>query len=121
MKQVIQKNVCGLPGGRKSLNGTYQSTVCGETWAWTSSSKGACKGHQQNLYTLLLNGTTTKQVVKQMDFLIRHWSNSKNQVVTRYLDIKFFGRAKAEDFCNKTTDAIQENWLDLKLLLKYMN
>ena len=43
----------------------------------------------ENIYTLLLDEITTKQVVKQMDFLMHHWSNSKNQVVTRYLDSKF--------------------------------
>lgn len=68
---------------------------------------------------LLLDEATTKQVVKQMDFLIHHWSNSENHVATRYLDSKLFVHAKAEYLCNKIIDVMQENRLDLKLLLIY--
>ena len=38
-----------------------------------------------SLFTLLLDETTTKQCVKQMDYLIRYWSVKENEVVTRYL------------------------------------
>ena len=47
-----------------------------------------------NMVTLMLD-ETTKQVVKQMDFLVRYWSETDQSVVTRYLDSRFFGHAKA--------------------------
>ena len=60
--------------------------------------------------------TTTKQVVKQMDFLVRYLSNTEECVVTRYLDSKFFGHAKAADLCDKSFDVLQSNGLEIKLL-----
>ena len=44
--KLFKKNVWGLPCSSKIFNGTYQGIVCNETWVWTSSSKGACKGDQ---------------------------------------------------------------------------
>ena len=84
---------------------------------WTVVQKGLVKdiNTSENLYTLLLDGTTTKQLAKQTDFLIHHWSNNENEVVTRNLASKFFGHAKAEDICNKI-DVMQENGLYLKLV-----
>ena len=35
-------------------------------------------------FTLLLDETTTSQVKKQCDFLIRYWSKSEDSVSTRY-------------------------------------
>ena len=70
-----------------------------------------------NLFTLMLDETTTKQVVKQMDFLVRYWSNTEECVVTRYLDSKFFAHAKAPDLCDKSFDVLQSNGLEIKLLL----
>ena len=70
----------------------------------------------ENWYTLFLGETITKQLAKQINFFIRHWSNSEYQVVTRYLDSKVFNHVKAEDLCNKIIDAMQESGLDLKLL-----
>ena len=63
----------------------------------------------ENVYPLLLD-ETTKQVVKQMS------SNSKNQVVTRYIYSKLFGHAKADDPCNKVIGVMWKNRLDLNQL-----
>ena len=35
-----------------------------------------------NLFTLLLDETTTEQVIKQIDFLVRYFSVAENEVVT---------------------------------------
>ena len=70
-----------------------------------------------NMVTLMLDETTTKQVVKQMDFLVRYWSGTDQSVVTRYLDSRFFGHAKADDLCAKVVDVMESNSLDSKLLL----
>lgn len=51
----------------------------------------------RKLCTLLLDERATKQVVKQVDFLVPHWSNSKSQVVKMYLDSKFFVHASGEN------------------------
>ena len=64
----------------------------------------------------MLDETTTKQVVKQMDFLVHYWSETDQSVVTRYLDSRFFGHAKADDLCAKVVDVMESNSLDSKLL-----
>ena len=48
-------------------------------------------------FTLMFDETTTHQVKKQMDILIRYWSPLSNEVITRYLTSFFFGRAPAMD------------------------
>ena len=70
-----------------------------------------------NKFTLMLDETTTKQVKKQMDFLVRYWSESEGQVVTRYIDSKFFGHAKANDLCDLVMQVFQKNSLEVELLM----
>ena len=48
-------------------------------------------------YTLMLGETTTAQVVKQMDLLIYHWCETRDEIWTEYLSSLFFGRAIAGD------------------------
>ena len=47
--------------------------------------------------TLLLDETTTAQVKKQCDFLVRFWSELEDQVVTRYLTSRFFAHTSADE------------------------
>ena len=47
--------------------------------------------------TLLLDETTTAQVKKQCDFLVRFWSELEDQVVTRYLTSTFFAHTLADE------------------------
>ena len=47
--------------------------------------------------TLLLDETTTTQVKKQCDFLVRFWSELEDQVVTRYLTSTFFAHTSADE------------------------
>ena len=47
--------------------------------------------------TLLLDETTTVQVKKQCDFLLRFWSELEDQVVTRYLTPTFFAHTSADE------------------------
>ena len=69
-----------------------------------------------NMITLVMDKTAIKHVIKQMDVLVRYWSEKDSAVVTRYLDSQVFGHAKAVDLCVKVCDAIQ--LVDTKLLLK---
>ena len=48
-------------------------------------------------FTLLLDETTTSQVKKQCDFLIRYWSKSEDSVSTRYIASTFFAHTSAND------------------------
>ena len=97
-RQVIQKDICGLPSTKYLMGLTkalymlrhrHGPVVRKELVKYINTSKKLC--------TLLLDETTTKQVVKQMDFLIPHWSNSKSQVVKMYLDSKFFVHDNGEN------------------------
>ena len=54
--------------------------------------------------------------MKQMDFLIRYWSESEGQVITQCIDFKFFGHAKANDLCNLIMEVFKNNGSDLKLM-----
>ena len=47
-------------------------------------------------YSLMLDETTTAQIKKQCDFLLRFWSEKSDQVDTRYLNSKLFGHTSAE-------------------------
>ena len=47
--------------------------------------------------TLLLDETTTAQVNKQCDFLVRFWSELEDQVVTKYLTSTFFAHTSADE------------------------
>ena len=47
-------------------------------------------------FTLLFDETTTVQHKKQMDVLIRFWSDQSGSIETRYIDSFFFGRAPGE-------------------------
>ena len=47
--------------------------------------------------TLLVDETTTAQVKKQCDFLVRFWSELEDQVVTRYLTSTFFAHTSADE------------------------
>ena len=47
--------------------------------------------------TLLLDETTTAQVKKHCDFLVRFWSEKEDQVVTRYLTSTFFAHTSADE------------------------
>ena len=48
-------------------------------------------------FTLMCDETTTKQVRKQMDILVRFWSETKEKVVVPFLKALFFGHAKGVD------------------------
>ena len=47
--------------------------------------------------TLMFDKTTTAQVKKQMDLLLTYWDEESEEVVTKYLESLFFGRATAVD------------------------
>ena len=47
-------------------------------------------------FTLLFDETSTVQRKKQMDVLVRFWSDQSGHIETRYIDSFFFGRAPGE-------------------------
>ena len=64
-------------------------------------------------YTLLFDETTTNQERKQMDILIRFYSEAVKLVVTKYVTSFFFGHAVGEDLCKYFTDLILSDKFDL--------
>ena len=55
-----------------------------------------CHWFGESAFTILFNETGTVQGKKQMDLLLRFWSEKKNEVVTRYLTSFMFGRTSHE-------------------------
>lgn len=49
------------------------------------------------LYSLVINETTSSQVLKQMSFLVRYGNVENNETVTRYVTLKFFCHATTVD------------------------
>ena len=62
------------------------------------------------MFTLPFHETTTKQLVKQIDFLVRYWL-TETQILTRYPDCIFIEHVKADDLCVKVLDVLQKNSL----------
>ena len=54
----------------------------------------------EGAFTLMFDETTTAQVKKEMDLLLTYWDQDAEDVVTKYLDSLFFGRATAVDIVN---------------------
>ena len=64
-------------------------------------------------YTVMFDETTTNQNRKQLDMLIRCWSNYRKQIVSKYLTSVFFGRASGVDISLNILQAIKETGLPL--------
>ena len=52
--------------------------------------------NSDSCFTILFDETTTAQGKKQMDILLRFWSDSKNEVITMYLTSFIFARTSAQ-------------------------
>ena len=52
-------------------------------------------------FTLMYDETTTVQVKKQMEILVRYWSESEQRVTVRFMSALFFGHAKGVDVGNE--------------------
>jgi len=68
-------------------------------------------------YTLHYDETTTAQVKKQMDLVVRYWSSERNGVVVHYLGSVFLGHAQASIVSTKLLDIIAEKKMPLNNLL----
>lgn len=62
------------------------------------------------VYSLVINETTSSQVLKQMSFLVRYWNAENNGAVARYKTLKFFRHAKAVDFTNICLEVIEKKF-----------
>ena len=68
-------------------------------------------------YTVEYDETTTSQVHKQMDVLIRYWSDEKDGVVVAFLNCSLFGHAKAPQICTELLSVLEKNALPLKKII----
>ena len=67
-------------------------------------------------YTLMLDETTTAQVVKQMDLLIPHWCETQDEVRAEYLGCLFFGKATAGDLLEIILKEIEDSGRSMEKL-----
>ena len=68
-------------------------------------------------YTIHIDETTTAQVKKQMDVLVRYFSDTDGKVKVRFLKALVFGHAFAETVADELWRTLQELGLPLKNLL----
>ena len=68
-------------------------------------------------FTLNCDKTTTSQIKKQLDILVRYYSDNHNEVRVRFLKAAVFGHAYAESVANELCDTLQKFSLSLKYLL----
>ena len=68
-------------------------------------------------YTIHIDETTTVQVKKQMDVLMRYFSDTDGKVKARFLKALVFGHAFVETVADKLQRTLQELGLPLKNLL----
>ena len=68
-------------------------------------------------YTLHYDETTNDQVKKQLDIVIRYWSNERNRIVVRYFDSLFFGHAQADTVVQELLKTLTDNGIPLNKLL----
>ena len=55
-------------------------------------------------FTVLYDETTTAQMLKQMDVLVRYWSEASNGIVTKYITSFFFAQATGEHLIELFTE-----------------
>ena len=68
-------------------------------------------------FTLHFDETTTSQIKKQLDILVRYYSDNHNEVRVRFLKAAVFGHAYAESVANELCEMLQKFSLPLKYLL----
>ena len=68
-------------------------------------------------FTLHFDETTTSQIKKQLDILVRYYSDNHNEVRVRFLKAAVFGHAYAESVANELCETLQKFSLPLKYLL----
>ena len=68
-------------------------------------------------YTIHIDETTTAQVKKQMDVLVRYFSDTDGKFKVRFLKALVFGHAFAETVANELWRTLQELGMPLKNLL----
>ena len=64
----------------------------------------------------MFDKTMTYQDRKQLDVLLRYWSNARKQIVSKYLTSMFFGVASGIDISLNILQAIKETGLPLDKL-----
>ena len=68
-------------------------------------------------FTLHFDATTTLQIKKQFDILVRYYSDNHNEVRVGFLKAAVFGHAYAESVANELCETLQKFSLPLKYLL----
>ena len=68
-------------------------------------------------FTFHFDETLNAQVKKQMDLLLRYWSEQHQEVRVKYFTSVMFGHAKVEGVVKEVMDALQKWAVPLKLLM----
>ena len=70
-------------------------------------------------FTLHFDETLNSQVKKQMDLLLRFWSEQLQEVRVKYFTSILFGHAKADDVVDEMVSALRKWKIPLELLLSH--
>ena len=70
-----------------------------------------------SFFTLHFDETVTAQKMKQMDLLVRFWSDIHNEVKVKYLTSIMFGHAKAESVVTEIMKVLENLSIPFKLML----
>ena len=107
---VIAKNV--------SLSGNKMSYITAHALGpyFTQATVSELK-EGSSYFTLHFDETLNAQVKKQMDLLLRYWSEQHQEVRVKYFTSVMFGHAKAEGVVKEIMDALQKWAVPLKLLM----
>jgi hypothetical protein len=68
-------------------------------------------------FSIQFDETTTHQIIKQMDVLVRYYSKGADRAVVRYLDSLQFGHAPAQKVVPELLRILQEHGMDLSRLV----
>ena len=66
-------------------------------------------------FTIQYDETTTQQVKKQMDVIVRYGSNSRKEIVVHFLSVSFFNQAKAVGVVRALLDTLKQPDYELDL------
>jgi len=68
-------------------------------------------------FTVHYDETTTIQIKKQMDIILRYWSVEQNKVVVYYVASLFFGHAEAKTVTKHLLEALADNGLPVNKVI----
>ena len=118
--RVISKDVPRLNYSKTHDNEQNQSKLHDKSWTWTLLHQQTVEDIQRipnTYYTLHFDETTNAQSKKQMDILVRYYSEVHGEVKVRFLKAVMFGHAFAKTVADEVWRTHQQSGLSSRFLL----